>query len=319
MSKIARVRLVGIRYEGESIGDDIRIEINHREGVFSLNKQIKHGTEAKVDAEVCALAVERSDALILDIKVVERDIIFQDVGGGSLEVKAGSLEESERIETCKIEVRESRGALSGGALARFTLSFAVSASLPIRYIPLIHDGWFKCYVGSTKEQISVVAYTKVRLDALKKGRQYIVPLEGPYIGQLLSNTADRDASSALLVQDPQAGSVQAVYSISKKKLTVDQKTYETTDDARSPWVKGIYDIEIPDHPHRSGHIYGYNSDYSIVWFRIGHQGDRYVHTGKHSLGCITMTETGNWDALCKLMLAGRKGDGRSVGTLTVTD
>ena len=54
-----------------------------------------------------------------------------------------------------------------------------------------------------------------------------------------------------------------------------------------------------------------------MWFRIGHSGDRYVHTGTVSAGCLSMNEIKKWDNLCIKMLKTRKGDGVSVGTLKV--
>lgn len=85
-----------------------------------------------------------------------------------------------------------------------------------------------------------------------------------------------------------------------------------------PWKKGTYDVEIPDAPHSGGLRYP-EAALSRTWFRVGHTGDRYIHTGAGSLGCITVLERDRWDALCSMLMRARKGDNVSVGTLTVID
>ncbi len=58
---------------------------------------------------------------------------------------------------------------------------------------------------------------------------------------------------------------------------------------------------------------------SMSWFRIGHIGERYLHTGNHSLGCITMTEVERWDEIYDKLIKARKGDFLSVGMLEIVD
>jgi len=109
-----------------------------------------------------------------------------------------------------------------------------------------------------------------------------------------------------------------VYSKSKKQLKLHDRIYSATDSSDAPWKKGLYDIEIPNSPHRGGLNYK-QAKYGRTWFRIGHSGDRYIHTGRHSLGCITLIEQGKWDELCENLLKARKGDGRGVGVLEIVD
>ena len=56
-----------------------------------------------------------------------------------------------------------------------------------------------------------------------------------------------------------------------------------------------------------------------MWFRIGHSGDRYLHPGRVSAGCISITETARWMEIYDVLIKARKGDLMSVGILEVVD
>lgn len=81
----------------------------------------------------------------------------------------------------------------------------------------------------------------------------------------------------------------------------------------------MYDIEIPDYPHSGGARYEKQAPRAKTWFRIGHNGERYLHTGGYSLGCITITEIIRWVEIYNKLIKARKGDSISVGILEVID
>ncbi len=142
--------------------------------------------------------------------------------------------------------------------------------------------------------------------------------EGPYRGRTASVKRKSDGSSHLSDGNPQSGPVKLVYSISRKTLRVRGKSWQTKDYPSTPWTAGFYDVEIPDAPHKGGLNYP-DVTRAKTWFRIGHQGDRYIHTGRNSLGCITVTEHDRWDELYTILVRARKDDGRSIGTLQVVE
>lgn len=86
----------------------------------------------------------------------------------------------------------------------------------------------------------------------------------------------------------------------------------------------IYDLEIPYEPH---HLYGEPYEnfslYAKTWFRIGHTGDRYLHLGEVSRGCITVragdNKPGAWDEIYRRLIVSRMGDSMNVGTVSVVD
>ena len=85
----------------------------------------------------------------------------------------------------------------------------------------------------------------------------------------------------------------------------------------NPPPTGTHDLEIPDEVHSLGSSYLSSSKYATTWFRIGHSGDRYLHPGNVSLGCVTVTALDQWTNIYNYLIGRRKGDGRSVGTIQI--
>ncbi|MDP3043181.1 MAG: hypothetical protein Q8N21_02150 [bacterium] len=102
-------------------------------------------------------------------------------------------------------------------------------------------------------------------------------------------------------------------------MIIGDDEYHADDHQDSPWKKGLYDIEIPDYPHLGGSRYKNEAKWAKTWFRIGHKRERYLHTGRVSLGCITITDVKNWDEIYNKLIKARKGDFISVGALEVVD
>ncbi len=85
-------------------------------------------------------------------------------------------------------------------------------------------------------------------------------------------------------------------------------------DATNPVPQGKHDIEIPDFQHTEyGSGYG---AFATTWFRIGHSGDRYLHPGRVSAGCVTITDISQWPSIWSYLINSRK-DNRSVGEITI--
>ncbi len=316
MSKLIQLTLLKVRYSGDTIGDDIRFEIASPAGFFSLEKKIAFGSEVALNAWVGTF--QSSATVPITFTVIEQDSVFNDVGSKDSILDVDVNATVPQISTCEVVVRERRGVSLGTREARFLITLQVLVGSTTRYIPLTDEGWFLCKRENKKTPIALPAFLKVRLGRVESGREYFTSLEGALRGIQLWASEKRDSSLQLLFNTPQTDSIQLAYSISKKTLVTSDRTYRTTDSPNAQWKKGLYDIEIPDAPHQGGLNYP-DAKLARVWFRIGHSGDRYLHTGRHSLGCITVLEQKQWDTLCQSLLKSRKGDGKSVGVLTVVD
>lgn len=239
-------------------------------------------------------------------------------GSKQVKVKIDLHDTSPQSSTHEITVRELRGLFSSRLSAIFSVTIEVLVSEVIRYIPDTDDGWFAAIKENNKEKISLPSYSKISFNRTESKREYFTVMEGPWQEVKASVKLDEAGKSYLLQDNPQTGPISMVYSISKKILRIQDKVYMTTDDPNTPWEKGSYDIEMPDAPHRGG-LYYPETKYGKVWFRVGHDSERYIHTGRHSLGCITLVEQKRWDGFCKILMKARKSDGKSVGVLKVTD
>ena len=104
-------------------------------------------------------------------------------------------------------------------------------------------------------------------------------------------------------------------------------TFSATTDPHNPLPNGQHAIQIPDFPHDLGRGYvGPGATKAMTWFHLGegvavpgNEGrDRYLHPGRISAGCLTVTEVRNWDALYNSLILARAGDGRNVGYVAVS-
>lgn len=318
MSKILQIKLVKVEYQGDSIGDDILIEVEHPKGLWSFNKKIKNKTTVKLDKIIYQNDIfENKFQVPLNIKVIEKDLVFNDFATLDIKIDIDSSSLEPKITTYDLIVGELRSLVIGKRKGKFSLTLETLVFENIYYVPLTDDGWFVC-LDSKLNKISIPSYLKIHFDKIISNKEYFTVLEGQLKGKQFYVSEIRDKQYKFLKENPQTDAINLVYSISKKTLKLNGKVYNTTDYRGFPWTKGLYDIEIADYPHHGGLNYE-NSKYATVWFRIGHSGDRYLHTGSISAGCMTVTEVEKWDEIFKILISARKGDGQSVGVLEVID
>ncbi|PJE73782.1 MAG: hypothetical protein COV02_00810 [Candidatus Terrybacteria bacterium CG10_big_fil_rev_8_21_14_0_10_41_10] len=322
MIKSIQLNFTKIKYAGNSVGRDIRVEVEAFGKFFRVDKRIKAGETKSIDQEILRLETVQ-DVLQSDlaINVIEKDLLFSDTGSLKSSIKIDVVSEKSQILRFNVEVMESRSLLSklfwGGRKAIFELEFEAIIGDVERYIPDTKDGWFLT-LNNKDGNTSLPEYLKLILRYKKGGREYFMLTEGVNMGELWSVTLKNDGSS-YLISDVQHGPMaQATYSISRKILTLNGINYKAADDPKNPWDKGVYDIEIPDYPHGGGLRYS-EAKKGTVWFRIGHDDSRYLHPGLVSAGCISIAETERWMEIYSILIKARKGDNRSVGVLKVID
>ncbi|KKQ40827.1 MAG: hypothetical protein US58_C0012G0036 [Candidatus Magasanikbacteria bacterium GW2011_GWA2_37_8] len=319
MFKTVILKLINIKYSGNSIGNDVRVEINALNNFISVDKKIKKGQSVACQETVGQFFVDgKFFNPEIKITVIEKDLFFNDVGSISVKLKIDLEKNTTQINKCQVEVYEKRGRKkTKSKRGVFDLTLEPTVKTPFVYVPETKDGWL-VVLDRNGEEVSLPSYLKVEVKRRELGREYFTILEGALRGGEYSVKCPDDISVFMINDNHHTKLVQVTYSISNKILCLSDKKYQTTDYEGAPWVKGLYDIEIPDFPHPGG-LYYDNAKNPTVWFRVGHSGERYIHTGRHSLGCITVLDQKKWGEIYNILIRARKGDGQSIGVLEVIE
>ena len=325
MLKSIQWKLVKIKYNGNSIGDDIRLEVEILGKFLQIDTEIKAGKTAVMNQEIGKFETDQETfrAGVL-ITIIEKDLLFNDIGraSGNLKINTTITEAQQFVFQSQIkETRSVLGKIWGKRKAYFEITLEAEVSNPARYVPDLDEsqGFLTVKLEDKKSEVELPAYLKVRLERASATREYLTILEGPYRGKAASVEFQKNGSSWFIADVNHEPMIQAEYSISQKIFTLNGKKYKTTDYPTAPWQKGIYDIEIPDCFHRGGRNYLDRSKRAGTWLRISHGGARYLHAGGYSLGCMTVIEVSRWMEIYNALIKARKGDFMSVGILEVSD
>lgn len=191
-----------------------------------------------------------------------------------------------------------------------------------------NDGWMLVKRDDTSAEVALPSHLKVSLTSSAGGRDNITVLEGLWTGLKANLVAGN-----LVTANPQHGTVAGVFKTRVGgPIVIGGETYDkqivltfiqggTTKqvgphpaktDPTNPVPKGTHVMQIPDFPHAANPNYG---PLRTVWFRIGTSGDRYVHPGRVSAGCITCAPP-NWPQIYEALAKGRR-DTTAVGDITV--
>ena len=318
MDKTVILTLKQIKYTGKSIGNDIRVEVEALNRVIALEKKIQKGSAVDFTTEIGQIVTDKKSLTTqITIRVIEKDILFNDVGSSQKKLTVDLSTRNPQQVIHEVAVSESRGYVTGRT-ARFEMMIEARVfNGLIRYVEEEKGGWLIAKPDRGRENIALPKHLKVLLYKVDSKREYFTIGEGVLRGSKASVEL-KNGKSYLSSKNSHSEAVQLTYSISKKILKFREKKYKAVDYPGILWKKGFYDIEIPDHSHEGGHNYP-EAQFATVWFRIGHTGDRYLHTGTRSTGCITLVEQKEWDQLYEVIIKGRKGDGISVGVLEVVD
>ena len=312
-SKLVSLRLVGLTYSGESIGNDITVEVEAADRSLSIKKKVSAGQSIALKEFVGSfVTTQRSFSVPVTLRVIETDRVFNDVGSTNALLRVDLADSAAQRFAYSVEVKE-RSAILRANAAVFEVALEARVMPTTRYVVDKGDGWVRIILaGGRKEYLATT--TRVELSATDEKREYFTVMEGHYRGQQASVTLGEHGSSYLDADNPQLGPARLTYHILTRTLVFQGQSYKTKDYPRRPWSKGTYDVEILDYPHRANYP---GIQYAKTWFRIGHAGDRYLHTGGASLGCVTVTDRDRWDALRAVLVRSRKGDGMSIGSLEV--
>ena len=187
------------------------------------------------------------------------------------------------------------------------------------------DGWVVT-LDQAGSRRSLPSHLKVSVTGQISGRDMFTISEGIFAGSdgsirsdagLLTATNPHLGAAALRFYDRPGGPVNISGQQYDKELKITSasgavQTFPAKTDPDNPIADGSHDVQIPDFPHPGGAQYG---TCGTVWFRLGTSGDRYLHPGRVSLGCVTCAPQ-NWPTIYGLLIKART-DTTKVGSLTV--
>lgn len=180
------------------------------------------------------------------------------------------------------------------------------------------DGWLNVKREGSDTVIALPEYLRVEHRASQNGRDHFSPLEGIEKGRLLSVRSGHLRSGL----PGYHAAAMLTFHVRKERLSYAGLEVKAITHPRNPIAEGTHPVQIPDFPHAAGGGYSSVSQYAKSWFYLGHghampgNNDRYLHPGSISAGCITV-DPGAWTALYRYLILCRRGDGQTVGTVTV--
>ena len=314
-SRLVALTVSAIQYGGGSVGREIVLDVGLAGELLTSNLRLVPGQTRELAHEVAQFWTDGDEFDAAgQIQITERDAVYSDTGlstvSWNLDLRRlGVLESVQRVDV--VETGGQRKGIAG----IFFVTLRAQVITATRFVQEPETGWLTV-IDESGKRIALPETLCVELFRVADGREHFTITEGPHRGKRASVRLNPDGSSVLSESDPRGRPVRATYSVSRKTLTVGTTSYATVDYPLRPWALGTYDIEIPDAPHKGGLRYP-EASRSRTWFRVGHAGDRFIHTGAASAGCITVVDRSKWDQICAALVRGRKGDRVSVGTIEV--
>lgn len=193
----------------------------------------------------------------------------------------------------------------------------------IRYVSNAdNEGWLLVKLSGNSNPEALPQFLRVEYKEADARRDIFNIIEGVHGGKEGSVKQKEGGGSYLIEGDPKQTAAKVHFVIDSKKLwyQMDGLWIGPIDTMTEPTNKvpvGIHDIEIPDAPHKVPDEYVNQSIFAKTWFRIGHSGDRYLHPGNVSAGCVTVKDIPKWTEIYNHLINRRKNDSKSVGEIHV--
>ena len=311
--------LADLQLEGDDLGDDFQLECTcaGATSIVTLQKLEKKLIPKHRDFATVWLEPGQS---ILTLKILAREIdpIADDIGQQELQINSLAIEAEARALDLNIEIF-GRGRGESKLRANLKIKLAVTRSPGVVQIKDVDPNGWVLARARADVSIPLPAGIAVELTSLKDGRENFVVLEGVHKGTDASIALDENGIThltRLLTRD------QAI----AMKLIRDRWVLQIPDVGEFEVMKmepaetiypGTYNICLPDSPHQPGKRFRSKARHAESWFRIGDEGDRYIHPGSRTKGCVTVKDLAAWEIIYSHLIKGRLDNGH-IGTLEVT-
>lgn len=320
------VHLRSIQYAGRNIGSNTEFTISVNGTETKIGHDINQGTTRYFDLPVLIQTVDDSEVKVaISVDVREERELAPDRGSNTQEfvIRAHGRQPL----PLTVPVAENLGLLGRSkALADFIFNFEADffefGQPGIRYVSATENGWLLVRGENGADDFSLPLQLKVEVTKIDEEREYFTVLEGPLRGQNGSARLRNGVSSLSPSPVRRDTAIELIYHDASNRLQVPELgLFVVAEPPVNPYPIGqVFRIEIPDFPHAGGRKYEKQATFATTWFRIDDPKvpDRYLHTGRASAGCSTVTERKRWDEIY-LFLINRRIDDRFVATVRVAD
>jgi len=196
--------------------------------------------------------------------------------------------------------------------------------MEMRYVATDQSGWLRVKLEPNGIIVPLPQYIKVTFSERRSGRDYFRIEEGVYKAENAS-VSQKSASSSWLGKPLPSyrGPVTLRFEKSEGKLITPIGTLTATTEPSNPIPNGLHPVQLPAFPHDLARSYVSRASKAMTWFYLGTgnaipgRNDRYLHPGRISAGCVTVTDLSKWDRLYSVLILSRATGGKNVGTITV--
>lgn len=313
-------KLKKITHKGDSVGRDISVSGMINGNPFSVSeRRIQKNVSREYNERLTHIdaSVEAAEAPIdFHCTVSERDLRWDDIGESNEQINLDL-----NIKTNNFSINVSvveKWWIFLKRKAVFVLEFEVYVFKEETYINETDShGWLNVLVEGIDKSVSLPKYLAVERIDKKDNRIQFRILEGFYENKLASVNAPSGSDDYFKTGILERFPIDMSYIKSSKTFILNGKKYQAVEDEFNKLNIGEFDVLIADMPHEGGWDYFKHSVFASTWFRIMDGDEKYIHTGKVSNGCLTITNHDKWDEVYSLLILARKGDGRHIGTLKV--
>ena len=319
--KLVKITLSSITYSGDNIGRELSIEIGIENQKTAFNIKLKRGLSRSFKKTLFQqVSSDSKQTLSTVVGITERDLVASDYGSTQQILTINT--DSESVESKCIDVVVQGKGWDKKRKGHFTLEFTISKTEAIRYITdHRYYGWLKVKFDQTGKITPLPRGLKVELTKIEKNREYFKVLEGHYQGYFASVKLEDGKNSYLTTKIKHLEPVRLTFYQQEQRLVIPGLgEYKVKMYNHNKIPLGVYDLQIPDDPKyisdsRNAYYMRF-SKFFKSWFRIGNSGDRYLHMGTDSAGCITVVEKEKWTEIYEFLIFRRKSS-TAVSTVEV--
>jgi uncharacterized protein YutE (UPF0331/DUF86 family) len=304
---------------GDDLGDDfeIQVEANKHSGRIALDISTDKSLTRPLPI-LHTILRPGTATLPVRVNVEEYDLVASDSGQGEIEAKLSGEGWRDQLLVTELLIK-GRGRTESRKQAKFTVAIGLKVSRGSLFVDDVSpDGWIKTIPSGGGDPISLPHGLAVEFLEQEKGRERFRVVEGVHANKVFSCRAE--TGSHLVTEMPrfpprhikvdQKALLLIIPDLGKFEIKAPKKSHQLI-------PKGLYKLGIPDAPHDGGLEYVPQAPHAKSWFLIGDDGDRYLHPGLATKGCVTVADVSLWESIYDHLICARTGDGRSVGTIEI--